>query len=61
MKLSRKMTTRLSQSCYEKLEVYALHNDVSVGVAVRELLEKFLDIIDNKQRDLTIELVDSEV
>jgi predicted DNA-binding protein len=61
MKLSRKMTTRLSDSCYKRLENYADDIDLSVGVAVRELVERFLDVLDHKRSMAHKVMVDQEV
>ena len=48
MKLDRKMTIRLSDSCYKRLENYAGVNEQPVGIAVRELVIQFLDLMDQK-------------
>ena len=61
MKLDRKMTIRLSDTCYKRLENYADVNEQAVGIAVRELVMKFLDLIDQKITSTNNEILELEV
>jgi predicted DNA-binding protein len=46
MNLERKMTIRLTDVCYERLEQYSTNKEKRVGKVVRELIQTYLDQID---------------
>ena len=46
MKLNRKMTIRMTDAGYERLVKYAEANGLVAGHAVRELVMRFLDVLD---------------
>lgn len=46
MNLERKMTVRLTESCYDRLEEYSSQYGVRVGKVVRELIRNYLEQVD---------------
>ena len=56
MNLDRKMTVRLTESCYERLEAYSKQYGVQVGKIVRELIRKYLDQVDENSTENGVSL-----
>ena len=56
MNLERKMTVRLTESCYERLEAYSNQYGVQVGKVVRELIRKYLDQVDENSTENGVSL-----
>lgn len=56
MNLDRKMTVRLTESCYERLEAYSNQYGVQVGKIVRELIRKYLDQVDENSTENGVSL-----
>jgi len=54
--LDRKMTVRLTESCYERLEAYSNQYGVQVGKIVRELIRKYLDQVDENSTENGVSL-----
>lgn len=56
MNLERKMTVRLTESCYERLEAYSNQYGVQVGKVVRELIRKYLEQVDENSTENGVSL-----
>jgi predicted DNA-binding protein len=54
--LERKMTVRLTESCYERLEAYSNQYGVQVGKVVRELIRKYLEQVDENSTENGVSL-----
>ena len=46
MNVDRKMTVRLTESCYDRLEEYSQGQGLKVGFIVRRLVEQYLSHLD---------------